>query len=274
MGRRDAGAQCTGRRSHRDVVRRLGAVVAGLVVVAGTTTVFDASSFVFGSAPPPEALSCNDSWTGSGPSGDWDSAANWTAGVPNGAGVDACISGNANVTLSDASYSVGELTVSAGSSLTIGAAATIAGATTTGGDPVTTDPIDAASTVPSLTISSGLQNDGAVTVAAAGTSDHPGLSLDGPITNSGTLTVDGTVGIGGSSTAVRNDGTIGVAPGGLVNLDGTSTITNEPDGLLAFGIDGPPSATSSYGRITNGTLVLGGTVDPVLENGVHTADGR
>ena len=79
---------------------------------------------MLGKCPPGRALSCNDNWTGGGPSGDWDSAANWTTGVPNGAGVDACIAGNADVTLSDASFSVGELTVSAGSSLTIGAAAT------------------------------------------------------------------------------------------------------------------------------------------------------
>ena len=241
------------------VARRLGAVVAGLVVVAGTTTVFDASSFVLGSAPPTEALSCNDSWTGTSPSGDWDSAANWSTGVPNGTGVDVCISGNANVTLSDAPHSVGELTVSAGSSLTIGTAATIgdatpAGASTNGGTPVTAGPSEAGSAAPSLTIVSGLQNDGAVNIAATGASDHPGLTLDGPITNTGTLTVDGMVDVGNSATALRNDGTIGVAPGGLINVDGASTVTNEPDGLLAFGINGPPDATSSYGRITNGTL--------------------
>ncbi len=260
------------RRSHRQVARRVGAVVAGLVVVAATTTVFDASSFVLGSAPPTEALSCNDSWTGGGPSDDWGSAANWTTGVPNGNGVDACINGNANVALSDASYSVGELTVSAGSSLTLGTPTTTAGATT-GGGPATATPSDAESTSPSLTVSSGLQNDGAVTVAAMGTSDHPVLILNGQITNTGTLTVDGTVGIGSSSTSVRNDGTIGVAPGGHINVDGTSTVTNEPDGLLAFGINGPPSATASFGQITNGTLVLGGTVDPVFENGVTPPTG-
>lgn len=278
MGRRDAGVQCTGRRSRRQVARRLGAVVAGLVVVAGTTTVFNASSFVLGSAPPTEALSCNDSWTGTSPSGDWDSAANWSTGVPNGTGVDVCISGNANVTLSDATHSVGELTVSAGSSLTIGTAATIgdatpAGTSTNGGTPVTAGPSEAGSAAPSLTIVSGLQNDGAVNIAATGASDHPGLTLDGPITNTGTLTVDGTVDVGNSATALRNDGTIGVAAGGLINVDGASTVTNEPDGLLAFGINGPPDATSSYGRITNGTLVLGGTVDPVLENGVTPPTG-
>jgi len=240
---------------------------AGLLVVAGTTTVFDASSLVLGSAPPTETLSCNDSWTGSSPSGVWDSAANWTAGVPNGASVDACITGNANVTLSDSSFSIGELTVSVGSSLTIDT-----GRATTAGD--TVDAGATGATTPGLTISSGLQNDGSLTVGATQTSGHPGLTLDGPVTNSGTLTVDGTVGIGGgTSTAVSNDGTVGVAPGGLIHVDGSSTITNEPDGLLAFGIDGPPSSVADYGQITDGTLALGGSADPVFENDFTPSPG-
>ena len=99
--------------------------MAGLLVVAGTTTVFDASSTVFGSASPSATLSCNDNWVGGGASGDWGSAANWSTGVPNGAAVSACIAGDAAVTLTGSS-SIGALTVSAGSSLTIGAAASTA----------------------------------------------------------------------------------------------------------------------------------------------------
>ncbi len=68
-------------------------------------------------------------------------------------------------------------------------------------------------------------------------------------------------------------GTIGVAPGGLINVDGSSTITNEPDGLLAFGIDGPPTSLAAYGRITNGTLALGGSVDAVFESGFTPSPG-
>ena len=66
-------------------------------------------------------MSCNDNWVGGGASGDWDSAANWSTGVPNGTDVSACITGNASVTLTDVSSSIGALTVTAGSSLTIGA---------------------------------------------------------------------------------------------------------------------------------------------------------
>jgi hypothetical protein len=267
MGLRDTGLRGAKRPSLRRSVRRVGAFVSGLVVVAGTTIAFDASSLVQGSPPPAETLSCNDSWTGAGPTADWNSAGNWTAGVPNSTSVEACISGDAAVLLPDGSFSIGELTVSAGSSLAIGTGATGA----------------------SLSVSSGLQNDGALTVGPTGTSGttattdptatpstsgQAGLTLDGPITNTGTLTVDGMVAIGttvsttvSNTTALSNDGTIGIAPGGQINMDGSSTITNEPDGLLAFGIDGPSSSVADYGRITDGTLSLAGSADPVVENG-------
>jgi hypothetical protein len=237
-------------------------VVAGLLVVAGTTTVFDASSTVFGSASPGTTLSCNDTWVGGGASGDWGSAANWSTGVPNGADVDACIAGNAAVTVSGTS-SVGELTVSAGSSLAIGAAA-----------PTVGNPTADRTAVPSLTISSGLQNSGSLTVATTGTSGHPALSLSGPVTNSGTIMVDGTVGLGGAATTVvQNDGIIGVAPGGLIDGDQAPTITNGPEGTLAFGIDGPPNSTDADGRIAGTTLALGGTADPVFEDGFVPSSG-
>jgi large repetitive protein len=243
------------------------------VIVAGTTTLFDASSFVSGSAPPTETLSCNDTWTGGGASAEWSSAANWTTGVPNGTGVDVCLPGNANVLLSDSSFAIGELTVSAGSSLTIGSP-TATTATGTGTGTATTATSTTATTTAGLTVSSGLQNDGSLTVDPSGTTGDPALTLDGPIMNTGTLTVNGTVGIGDAvSTALSNDGTIGVAPGGLINVDGSSSITNEPDGLMAFGIDGPPSSVTAYGRITNGTLSLAGSADPVFENGFVPSAG-
>ncbi len=229
--------------------------MSGLVVVAGTTIAFGAASLVQGSPPPAETLSCNDNWTGAGSAADWASAANWTAGVPNGTSVNACIAGNAAVLVSNGSFSIGELTVSAGSSLAIGTGATTA----------------------SLSVSAGLQNDGALTVGPvppSATSDTPGqagLILDGPITNPGTITVDGLLAVGSSAPSetagLANDGTVGIAPGGQVVMAGASTITNEADGVLAFGIDGPPSSAADYGRITDGTLSLAGSADPVYEDG-------
>ena len=56
-------------------------------------------------------------------------------------------------------------------------------------------------------------------------------------------------------------------------MGASSTITNEPDGLLAFGIDGPPTSTSDYGRITDGTLSLAGSADPVFDDGFTPSPG-
>ena len=87
------------------------------------------------------ALSCNDNWTGAAATTDWNTAANWSAGIPNSTGTDACIPGDATVVVPHASFAIGELTVSTGSSLTIGVGST-------------------ASTAATLSVSSGLENDG------------------------------------------------------------------------------------------------------------------
>ena len=227
-------------------VRTVGAVVSGLVVVAGATIAFGAASLVQGSPPPAETLSCNDNWTGAGSTADWASAANWTAGVPNGTSVNACIAGDAAVLLPNGSFSIGELTVSAGSSLAIGTGAT-------------------AGTTASLSVSAGLQNDGALTVdpaAARGAPPSrrasPGWSSTGrsptrapsPWTASSPSAAAPPPTAPSETAGLANDGTVGIAPGGQVVMAGASTITNEPDGVLAFGIDGPSSSVADYGRIT------------------------
>ncbi len=236
-----------------------------MVVVAGTIAALDAAA-VMGSTPPVAALSCNDNWTGAAATADWNTAANWSAGIPNSTSIDACIPRDATVVVPDASFAIGELTVSTSSSLTIGVGGT-------------------ASTAATLSVSSGLENDGTLVAGSSGTSGNASLTLDGPITNTGTLIVDGTVAIGnrvsaGNSVSPRdavsslsNDGTLGVAAGGLVDLGASSTITNGSDGILVFGIDGPPTSTSDYGRITNGMLSLAGSADPVFEDGFTPAAG-
>jgi hypothetical protein len=246
------GVQAGKRRPIR-VARTLGAGLAGMVLVVGTITALDAAAAVVGTTSAVANLSCNDTWTGAAATTDWNTATNWSAGVPQSTSADACITDHATVVVSDASFSIGELTVSAGSSLTVD-----------GGGP--------GATAASLGVSSGLDNDGTLIAGASASTGNPDLTLDGPITNTGALMVDGTVALGestgtGTGTGLLNDGTVAVGPGGLIDLGTSSTITNGSDGVLAFGIDGPPSAASSYGRISNGTLSLAGTVDPVFEGG-------
>ena len=86
--------------------------------------------------------------------------------------------------------------------------------------------------------------------------------------------MSGTVTIGvASPSSLTNAGTVGVAPGGLIDLEKSSTLTNASNGLIAFGIDGPPTSPSDYGRITNGALSLDGSAEPVFENGFTPSPG-
>ena len=208
-------------------------------------------------SPPPRdtVLNCTDTWTGNSGTTDWGTAGNWSTGVPDDTSVDACIPAAGTVVVANRSFSVGELTVSRGSTLVVGGA----------------DIGHSGSSGASLSVSSGLENDGTLTAGAAG----PGLStlsLNGPITNNGVLEVAGGVTVGNTNASdLTNTGTVGVAPGGVLYVGGASTLSNASQGLLAFGIDGPPTSLSNYGRITNGPLVLGGSVAPVLDNGFTPA---
>jgi hypothetical protein len=94
------------------------------------------------------------------------------------------------------------------------------------------------------------------------------------VTNTGTLEVFGTLTVGaGSAASLTNAGTVAIAPGGVIDLEKASTLTNASNGLLAFGIGGPPSSAVDYGRILNGSLSLDGSVAPVFEGGFSPTSG-
>jgi large repetitive protein len=247
-------------RSHvagslRQPARRIAVGVAGLIVVAGTLTSFGLAGI--GVAPAADStLSCTDQWTGGGGTTDWDTPANWSTGVPDETSVDVCIAAGATVVVARGSFAVGELTVSRGSALTVGAA-----------------PGDSGPTGATLAVVAGAENDGILTAEPSATG-AASLTLDGPITNTGTLEADGSVVIGhAAASTLVNSGTVGVAPGSVVDLESSSTATSTPSGLLAFGIDGPASSASNYGSITNGSLSLGGSADSVFDDGFTPSPG-
>ena len=105
--------------SRRKLSRSLAVAVASLTVVGGTLAVYGTTDI--GVAPAADTvLNCTDTWTGNGGTTDWGTAANWSTGVPNDTGVDACIPDATTVVIADASFSVGELTVARGSTLAVG----------------------------------------------------------------------------------------------------------------------------------------------------------
>jgi hypothetical protein len=230
--------------------------VAGLGVVAGGLVISGATGI--GVAPAADTvLSCTDTWTGGAGTTDWGTAGNWSTGVPDTAGVDACIPGGATVVNGNAALIVGELTVAKGSSLTVGTV----GAPNTGSSGAT------------LSITSGLDNNGTLT-AGPSTPGKNTLTVNGPVTNTGTFQVFGTLAVGTAAASnLGNAGTVGIAPGGVIDLETASTLTNASNGLLAFGVGGPPTSVSNYGRILNGSLSLDGSVAPVFEGGFAPSAG-
>ena len=173
-------------------------------------------------------LSCTDTWTGGGGTSDWNGAGNWNAGVPQGSGVDGVPhpQQDATVVVQNATFSIGELTVAKGSSLTVG------------GDAGGTGQAGA-----SLSVSSGLDNGGTLTAGPTGTGHGPGHRhrhrhrrgrrhghthpRRADHEHRGPSSVSGTVTIGvASPSSLTNAGTVGVAPGGLIDLEKSSTLTN------------------------------------------------
>jgi hypothetical protein len=235
---------------HPRGIRTLGPALAGLCVVAGGVLISGVSGI--GVAPAADsALGCTTIWTGGAGTSDWGTAGNWSTGVvPDVTSADVCIPGGATVVDDNAAIIVGELTVAKGSSLTIDTRVAPTG-----------------SPGATLSVSSGLDNEGTMTAgpSAAGKST---LNLDGPVTNTGALEVFGTLAVGAAAaSSLTNAGTMAIAPSGVIDLEKASTLTNASNGLLAFGIAGPPSSASDYGRILHGTLSLDGSVAPVFEGG-------
>jgi hypothetical protein len=229
--------------------------MAGLCAVAGALVVSGAVGI--GVAPAADStLGCTTIWTGGAGTTDWTTASNWSTGVvPDGSGVDACIPGGTTVVDQAATIVLGELTIAKGGSLSVG----------TGIVP------GAGSAGPTLTVSSGVDNEGTLT-AGPSNSGATTLAFDGPITNAGVFEVFGTLTIGAvAASSLTNTGTVAVAAGGVIDLEEASTLTNASNGILAFGIDGPPTAPSNYGRILNGSLSLDGSAAPVFEGGFTPA---
>ncbi|MFZ0250709.1 MAG: hypothetical protein WAL61_12265, partial [Acidimicrobiales bacterium] len=106
--------------SLRRLTRAIGAVLAALVVVAGTITAFGAAVVSLGSSPAAAAPTCTATWTGDAGTTDWNTGTNWSpTGVP-ATGSDVCIPSDATVVDSNVSPSLDSLDVAQGATLTVG----------------------------------------------------------------------------------------------------------------------------------------------------------
>ncbi|MEM7629456.1 MAG: hypothetical protein AAF356_08545, partial [Planctomycetota bacterium] len=186
------------------------------------------------------SASAQSTWTGAGDGFSWTDAINWDNGDPNGAGVDVVIDGdngnNVEVTL-DTFRTVGALTITVDDSLRL-----LQGA--------------------SLTISSGLTNDGTLFVDAADSS-----STDVVLAFSGDSTIAGS-----GSIVMSDDFDNLVRSTAAVLTNGAAHTIRGGGGILA----------NSGGMINNGAIIadaefnqlrLDPGVDGIVNNGVMRATG-
>ena len=189
--------------------RTLGATVAGLVVVAGSLAIYSRDRHRR-RARGRHGAQLHGHLDGRRRDLRLEQRAIGTPASPKAA-ASTCRPRGATVVVQNATFSIGELTVAKGSSLTVG------------GDAGGTGQAGA-----SLSVSSGLDNGGTLTAGPTGTGTGPGtgtatgtgagagtatLTLGGPNTNTGTFSVSGTVTIGvASPSSLTNAGTDPMRP--------------------------------------------------------------
>lgn len=110
----------------------------------------------------------------------------------------------------------------------------------------------AASWTSKLILTNGMTNTGTITTSAVTSANH---AIEGNLTNSGTLTLNGDLTFGLTGTTLTNSGTITLATGKTLLLQNSATLTNDSAGTIVA--SGTIDATA--GTFTNsGTLEAGG----------------
>ena len=248
-----------------------------LVVVALAV----AGAFTSLGAAPAHASSCTDSWTGAAADGNWDTAANWSTGVP-------VSTDNVCITLAG-TYTV---TLAGGTNSTTVASLTVGGASGTqtldvhgidghGNIVLTSGSVNVNATgalridcqTPALPCSNSgnetlqvttgeLDNAGTLTTDAPNT-----INLDGNITNSGTINVEsGATSFGQGSlvtpVTLNNQGALQISNN--AGLQTSQTVHNDTGGSIDAGAGG--TLTVSNGTFNEGAGTTSGTTPVTLIN--------
>src|SRR5581483_5103795 len=211
---------------------------------------------------------CTDSWK-TAANGDWTLAGNLTSGVPV-AGDDVCIkaSGTYTVTMEGA-VTVKSLVVNAGSgraTLQVGSTCSVnTTLTTTNGLTV------GSRGIVTLTNSDGCGNNAAVTgpIGNSGTietdiANGGARSLQGSLTNNGTLTINQTTSFNNGGSTLTNQGAIAIGSGASLNITTGASFTNGAGGSIAA--TGSGMLFELGGTFTQGAGTTTGT-PVVVDNG-------
>jgi hypothetical protein len=249
------------------LLRPIGTRAWALVLAAALVGMFA----LFALAPSAaHASGCTDSWTNTA-GGSWFTGANWSKEAPPGPEEEACITapGTYTVTMNQNSGVTvtaltvggesGRQTLSVGSTCSFNAVLT----TTTG---LTTDADDAVvmtngdSCGNSVTLSGPLTNGGTLTVEPANGGSR---NLQGSVTNTGTVAANANTSYNGASAVFTNKGALDVAAGKEFIVSGKNSFTNGTGGSIvaagAGGVTMQDTAFTESAGTTSGTQPV--TVD-------------
>jgi hypothetical protein len=208
-----------------------------LMIVLGVATIIGLSLLAPSYA---RASGCTDSWKNP-ESGSWFTGSNWSKGAPPTSEDEACITvnGTYTVTMTQTSATVslssltlggtsGKQTLAVGSSCSLNAVLS----TTTG----ISNGVNGAIMLTNgdgcgdgVTLTSSIANAGSIVVEP----EHGGArTLQGNLTNTGTLTINASTAYNGASAALTNEGAINVAEGKQLAVSSKGSLTNGTGGSI------------------------------------------
>lgn len=221
-------------------------------------------------APAAHASGCN-TWTKTS-GGNWSEGADWSAGHAPTSEEEACITepGTYTVTMTGLEVTVAKLTVGAasgtqtlqvGSSCSVNAVLKATNGTTVGsqGVLVMTNGDGCGNNV---TLVGSIANSGTITSVKP----HGGSrSLQGNLTNKGTLAIETPTSFNGGTTILLNEGQVNVSNGVSLSVTSTNSVNNGAGGKIAGGESGNVSIGSG-GGFTEGAGTTSGTLPVILDD--------
>jgi hypothetical protein len=204
------------------------------------------------------ASGCTDTFTNTA-GGSWSTAANWSKKAPPTSEEEACITENGTytVTLSATSASVASLTVGGGSGTqTLAVESSCAGSASLGS---------------TAGLAIGAQGD--VTLTNGGLCAN-GVTLGGPVTNSGTITAESGTGGGARNLEgnLTNKGTLAVDANTSFN-GSKATLTNEGAVNLAEGLELYVASGDSFTNGGGGSIAAAGSANVFVPSGATFNEG-
>ena len=255
---------------------RIGAIVLAVAMIAALSVWAPASAHATGGGG-----GCTDSWTNT-KGGSWFESENWSKKAPPSSEEEACITAagtytvemNQTSTVTVKSLTIGAAsgtqTLQVGSTCSLNAVLTTTAGITVGGQGALTL-TNGDGCGDSVTLAGPISNAGMIITEPL----HGGSrTIQGNITNTGTLVINATTAYNGSKATLTNEGAINLAEGKELAVSNSSSVANATGGKItaASGAD----VSLSGGTFTEGAGTTSGTKPVIVDDGTlnYTGEGK